>query len=106
LHCEIDYEHLHAFFLDIHALDVWTELDSLVTNPLYACLREVNIIIRLLDPEDRGIASAVYVGDDDDDDDSEPYDERWLQSVLPQKLPLLSSRGILLLQVLLMYDDY
>jgi hypothetical protein len=104
LNCEIDYEHLNAFFLDIQALDVWTELDSLANNPLYARLREVNVIIRLLDPADRGIASAVHI--EDDDEDSEPYDEHWVRSVLPQKLPLLSSKRILDLQILLMDDDY
>jgi hypothetical protein len=79
-HCTIDYEDLNRSCLDVHALDIWTELDSLAAHPLYANLHEVTIIIWIIYPPDY---------------DDEIHNGRWVRNVLPQKLPLLASKHIL-----------
>ena len=77
----IDHEDVHR---DVDALEIWTELDSLATNPLYANLHRVDVAIFIRYPIDY---------------DEEPHNQRWVQSALPQKLPLLASKRILHLAV-------
>lgn len=61
-------------------INIWTELDNLATDPLYANLHRVDIIIEL------------HSGDEDLQEFK--FREKFL-TILPQNLPLLSSKGIL-----------
>jgi hypothetical protein len=70
----------HYVPMQLLELLVWTELDSLVINPLYACLRRVDIIIQLFAGRDA---------------DAESCNASQMQTILSQHLPLLASKNIL-----------
>jgi hypothetical protein len=65
-------------------LDVWTLLDGLVTRPTCSQLCRVDIDIVLLHVN-------LWYG--------EPFVVSEIEALLPQKLPLLASEGILSLEV-------
>ena len=67
---------------EVFSSNVWSELDSLATGPLYACLQKVHVSIRLTD--DYITADGISV-----------EDQEYLQARLSQMLPRLCSKGIL-----------
>lgn len=89
LRCDIMSHRVGSFTHAIRALDVWVELDSLANNPRYARLRRIDLNITLFVQD-----VEIYV-----ETGSAPRERLQVQNMLPQKLPLLSSKGILRLLV-------
>jgi hypothetical protein len=80
--CAVKEYDLNTILIDGNASDIWAELDGLVADPLYAHLRRVDIIVEVL-------------GNEVDIDNINAR----VHGILPQLLPLLSSKGILHVQV-------
>jgi hypothetical protein len=73
------------FVQALSMIDVWTLLDGFVTRPTCSQLRRVDINIILLDVN---LSYGEQVVSQ-------------IEALLPQKLPLLSSEGILSMEVLM-----
>jgi hypothetical protein len=90
--CEIGLYNLDRRWVDFND-GVWAALDSLVADPLYARLRRVDVTMKVTGYNEVPAVDVEGI-------------EAEFHTILSQKFPLLSSKGILHLRVQVDIDPY